>query len=190
MMIKNYFLIFIFILILVKANGQYSFNSNFNNRLLLKEYPLGGLTPDFKIRTRTDGMVVGIQRGKYTFLELGAEVHWKKIRLIKPRTWGASGTFEYNFGNNVLGYKAGVWTKKGRINLTYGLTLCYFTDFDASRYGAGPAVGFRLLFLHLITGYNFTVGNKDFNKFNALYITLRAFFPSTTKIKLRKSNPN
>lgn len=146
--------------------------------------------PALKVYTRSYGALIGVQRGKYTFIELGAEKHWTKVRLVKQKTYSLGATMEYNFKNNVIGYKVSGWTKVGRINLTYGINLCYFTNFNESRYGAGPAIGFRLLGFHFINGYNFTFGAKDFNEFNKLYISLRYFFPLEKKIKFRKKNKN
>src|SRR5207302_2766620 len=99
---------------------------------------------------------------------------------------GASANFEYNFGHNVLGYKVGLWQKTGRVNLTYGGNLVYYTNFHGGqRYGLGPAVGFRFAGFHLINGYNLLFGNKasdkgsenEFTDVNKVYITLRYFFP-------------
>jgi hypothetical protein len=149
--------------------------------------PLNLQSPEFKIQARSYVFLIGIQRGKYTFLELGAEKHWTKVRLIHQRTYALGGNMEYNFGKNVLGYKISAWTKVGRLNFTYGVNLCYFTDFDHSRYGAGPAIGFRLLGFHLINGYNFTFGNSELVNYNKLYITLRYNFPLDKKIRFRKS---
>jgi hypothetical protein len=37
----------------------------------------------------------------------------------------------------------------------------YGTDFDKSRYGIGPSIGFRLLGFHLVNGYNFWLEIKN-----------------------------
>jgi hypothetical protein len=139
--------------------------------------------PPRKLFQRNTGMILGWQRGRYSAIELGVEAHWRKISLAKPHIIGASGNMEYNFGNNVLGYKAGVWMKRGRINLTYGANLSYFTNFkEGHRFGAGPSVGFRLLGFHLINGFNFLTADKFANSenpvaANSLYVTLRYYFP-------------
>jgi len=71
-----------------------------------------------------------------------------------------------------------VWQKTGRVNLTYGGNLVYYTNFHGlQRYGLGPAVGFRFAGFHLINGYNLLLGDKEFKNVNKLYITLRYFFP-------------
>lgn len=152
--------------------------------------PLHITLPDFKISAKSYGMLLGVQRGKFTFLELGVERHWSKVKLIKPKTYSLGANMEYNFGNNVLGYKLSGWMKIGRVNLTYGANICYYTNFDQNRIGLGPAIGFRLLGFHLVNGYNFTVGSDEFKEFNTLYVSLRYFFPLDKKIRFRKSKKN
>ncbi len=145
-------------------------------------------SPSAKLFQRNHGMIVGLQRGTYTAIEFGGEAHWRKISLKKPHIFAATANMEYNFNSNVIGYKAGMWMKRGRINLTYGINLVYFTDFDKSRYGIGPSIGFRLLGFHLVNGYNFLVGNKELTKVNNLYISLRYYFPMDNKFKWGKKN--
>lgn len=141
------------------------------------------IMPPRKLFQRNTGMILGWQRGRYTSIELGVEGHWRKISLLKPHVIGATANMEYNFGNNVLGYKAGAWIKRGRINLTYGANISYFTNFkDGHRFGAGPSVGFRLLGFHLINGFNFLTADKWATTehpvaVNSLYVTLRYYFP-------------
>jgi hypothetical protein len=139
--------------------------------------------PPRKLFQRNTGMILGLQRGRYSSIEMGVEAHWRKISLLKPHIIGASANMEYNFGNNVLGYKAGAWIKRGRINLTYGANVSYFTNFrEGHRFGIGPAVGFRLLGFHLINGFNFLTADKAAKTenpvgVNSLYVTLRYYFP-------------
>lgn len=138
-----------------------------------------------RLRQRNYGAIIGLQRGRNTAIELGAEMHWRKVALKDPRIWGATTNLEYSFGDNIIGYKAGVWRKQGRVNLTYGANLAYFTDFNGGhQFGIGPSVGFRILGLHLVNGYNILAGemNPPKNggtppKANTLYISLRYYFP-------------
>ena len=137
--------------------------------------------PYAKLFQRNYGAIIGLQRGKATSFEFGAEAHWRKLSLKKPHITGATANIEYDFSDHVIGYKAGMWMKRGRVNLTYGANLVYFTDFDGkSRYGIGPSVGFRLLGLHLVNGVNFLAGDKEL-KANTLYISLRYYFPIENK---------
>ena len=144
---------------------------------------VASVPPPRKLFQRNTGMILGWQRGRYSAIELGVEGHWRKISLLKPHIIGATANMEYNFGSNVLGYKAGAWMKKGRINLTYGANISYFTNFkDGHRFGFGPSVGFRLLGFHLINGINILTTDKAAATeypiaANSLYISLRYYFP-------------
>lgn len=158
--------------------ADYPYQNNFHNT--------SATTAKRKLFQRNTGMIIGLQRGKVNAIELGGEAHWRKISLLKPHIIGATANLEYNFGNNVMGYKAGMWMKRGRINLTYGANVSYFTDFkDGKRLGFGPSVGFRLLGLHLINGYNFLTKDKTESEketpieVNTLYMSLRYYFPVT-----------
>lgn len=164
------------------AVAQQELNSLVETSFLPDYFASGGLAPR-KLFQRNTGIILGWQRGRYTAIEMGVEAHWRKISLLKPHIIGATANMEYNFGNNVLGYKAGAWMKRGRINLTYGVNVSYFTNFkDGHRFGFGPSVGFRLLGFHLLNGFNFltdskSATNEDLVPANSLYISLRYYFP-------------
>jgi hypothetical protein len=136
-----------------------------------------------KLYQRNTGVIIGLQKGKYTSIELGGEAHWRKISLTKPRVVGATANMEYNYEKNVIGYKAGMWMKRGRINLTYGANVSYFTNFDdGHRFGIGPSIGFRLLGFHMVNGYTFLTKDNSENPenrvdVNPLYLSLRYYIP-------------
>lgn len=136
-----------------------------------------------KLYHRNTGMIIGLQKGNSTSIELGGEAHWRKISFKKPHVIGATTNLEYNIGDNVLGYKAGMWMKRGRVNLTYGGNVSYFTNFhEGHRFGIGPSVGFRVAGLHLVNGYNFLTKDNSGTKekpveVNTLYMSLRYYFP-------------
>ena len=169
--------------LLLLVSASYSLQA----QVLFSNYKLPAYTNDYlfparKLYQRNYGAIVGLQRGNITAIELGAEIHWRKMAFHKPTITGASANFEYNFGHNVLGYKVGVWQKTGRVNLTYGGNAVYYTDFHGlQRYGIGPAVGFRFAGFHLINGYNLLLGDKEFKDVNKLYMTLRYYFPIDNK---------
>ncbi|MGK7391364.1 MAG: hypothetical protein ACNS60_13495 [Candidatus Cyclobacteriaceae bacterium M2_1C_046] len=148
-----------------------------------KEERKGIRLPKYVATKRSFGMIGGIERGNITFLELGVESHWKKIRLKNARTLAANVNMEYNFGNNILGYNAAGWIKKGRVNLTYGVNFNYVTDFTYTRYGMGPQIGFRLLGFHIVNGYNFLLGDEELDRVNKFYVGLRYYFPLDKKTK-------
>ena len=135
-----------------------------------------------KLLQRNHGAIFGLQRGGVTAIELGAEAHWRKLSLSNPTIIGATANLGYNFGKHVIGYQAGMWMKRGRVNLTYGGNLVYYSNFKGlHRYGLGPAVGFRLAGFHLINGYNFLAGDKELEGANTLYVALRYYFPVENK---------
>src|SRR3954447_25390124 len=121
-----------------------------------------------KLFQHNSGMIFGVQRGSTTSIELGAEEHWRKLSLLKPHVIGATANLEYDVSNHVIGYKAGMWMKRGRVNLTYGANVSYYNNFKkGSRFGFGPSVGFRLMGFHLINGYNFLTKDKGVEKESA-----------------------
>lgn len=140
-----------------------------------------------KLFQRNTGMILGWQRGSNTAIELGAEAHWRKLSILKPHVIGATANLEYDFSNHVIGYKAGMWMKRGRVNLTYGANVSYYNNFkEGSRFGIGPSVGFRLMGFHLINGYNLLTKDKAAEKedpvpVNSIYMTLRYYFPVQNK---------
>jgi hypothetical protein len=152
--------------------------------------PEGNVAIIPKLHQRNSGAVLGIQRGRYTSLELGGEAHWRKISLKKSHITGATVVMEYNPFNNIIGYKAGMWMKRGRVNLTYGGNLVFFNDYKGkSRYGLAPSIGFRLAGFHLVNSYNILGGDKDLSKVNTLHLSLRYFFPVDNKFTWdRKEN--
>ena len=140
------------------------------------------VNPIPKLYQRNMGVILGLQKGASTFIEFGGEAHWRKISLRKPRITGATVSMEYNFGDHVVGYKAGGWMKQGRINFTYGANLVYFTDFKGlAQYGVNPAIGFRLAGFHLTNGFNILMGDNELEGPNTLYLSLRYYFPVRNK---------
>lgn len=144
--------------------------------------------PKYVATKRSVGMIGGMEFGNLTFLELGVEGHWKRIRLKKARLLAVNANMEYNFGNNILGYNAAAWIKRGRVNLTYGVNVSYITDFTHTRYGLGPQIGFRLIGFHLVNGYNFLFGEKELDQVNKFYVGLRYYFPLGKKTKVENVN--
>jgi hypothetical protein len=140
----------------------------------------------FKLYQSTSGALVGYQRGKYNFFELGAEKNWRKIRLKGPKVYAVSGTVEYNLWDNILALRAAAWMRRGRFDFTYGLHGGYFTDFTNSNPGVGPAIGFKLLGFHGQLGYNYLIGKQKLEKANTLYLNLRYFSPLHTQLDVER----
>jgi hypothetical protein len=174
---KRFLCLLLFVATSVCVHAQFLL-TNYNQ----PSYSSNTMKPARTLHQRNYGAIVGLQRGNITSLELGGEMHWRKVSLRSPKITGASVSFNYNFGHHVVGYKAGAWIKHGRVNLTYGGNAVYYTNFHGlQRFGLGPAVGFRFAGLHLINGYNLLLGDKEFKDVNKLYITLRYYFPIDNK---------
>jgi hypothetical protein len=139
---------------------------------------------------KKSGPYIGVQRGKYTVMELGVERQWKRIQLAVARTHGIHLGFNYNFGRNVLGYDIGYWVKPTRVGLTYGLNLVMRTDFNRTKVGFVPVVGYQFSLLHLQTGYHFlTPSNKGFNmETNSYFVSLRVILINNRKTEFNKGN--
>jgi hypothetical protein len=139
---------------------------------------------------KKSGPYIGIQRGKYTVLELGVERQWKKIQLSTARSQGIHLGFNYNFWRNVLGYDIGYWSKPSRVGLTYGLNLVLRTDFDRTKLGFVPVLGYQFSILHLQTGYHFLApSNKGFNmETNSYFVSLRVVLINNRKTEVKKGN--
>lgn len=138
------------------------------------------------IQTTKTGPYIGIQRGKYTVLEIGGERQWKKFKLVKPITHAAHVGLNYNFKYNVFGMDAGYWIKPHRIGLTYGANLFYRTDFTYNKIGLAPVVGFKFWLLHLQAGYHMMSRPTDFET-NTLFVSLRLGWINDRDIEWNRS---
>ncbi len=119
------------------------------------------------------GPYFGLQRGKYTVVELGAERQWKKVRLKMPVTHAAHAGFNYNFKYNMLGYDMGYWYRPHRIGLTYGGNLFLRTNFDDTRIGFAPVIGYKIWLVHFQTGYHFMGRLPENFETNRFFVSLR-----------------
>lgn len=128
--------------------------------------------PLIDIRVKKTGPYIGWQQGKYGALEFGGERQWKQIKLKDPITHAAHMGFNYNFKHNLLGYDIGYWVKPHRVSLTYGANLFLRTDFDQTKLGVAPVIGFKFWLLHLQTGYQIMNRPGELET-NTFFIALR-----------------
>lgn len=126
-----------------------------------------------KVSITKSGPFIGIQRGRYTVLELGAERQWKRLKLVKPITHAALIGMHYNFLHNVIGADMGYWFKIGRLNFTYGANLVYRSNFDVNSFGFAPVIGYKIFQFHLQAGYHFLTKPKYEFETNKLFVSLR-----------------
>ena len=141
-----------------------------------------------ELNTIKTGMLIGVQKGKYFGIEMGMERQWKEIKLVKPRTFAIAATGEYQFVANTLGFKAGPWVKYGRMDFTYGINATILSDFDNTKFGISPAVGFKLIGFHLLASYNITSGKEPFTEYNKLHLSLRYYISKDREFKWKKSD--
>ncbi|MBU2020327.1 MAG: hypothetical protein KJ941_11835 [Bacteroidetes bacterium] len=139
-----------------------------------------------KITVTKSGPYIGLQRGKFNVLEFGLEGQYKKVKLIKPVTHALHMGFNYNFYKNVLGYDVGYWFKLGRVNLTYGVNFVYRTDFDQSRIGVIPVVGYKFWQLHLQTGMHIMTRATPTFPTNILFVSLRFVIINQRDVDIKK----
>ncbi len=166
--------LFLGLLLSVEASAQTAgFLSN-------EKLPLKGLD----ISLKKSGPYFGLQRGKYLIAEFGGEVQFKKVKLVRPVTHAFHTGFNYNFKYNVLGYDLGYWFKVGRLDLTYGANLVMRTDFNETRLGIAPVVGFKLFQFHLQTGYHFLTPARTFTETNTFFVSLRFVLMSKRDIDI------
>lgn len=109
------------------------------------------------------------------------------MRLTKPVIRAVDGFIEYNFWENVMGVKAAYWQRHGRLKLTYGGHIGYFTDFNSASMSIGPSVGFRILGFHGQAGYNILLNNPEIEA-NKLYLSVNFFIPYHTKLFSKKGD--
>ena len=156
----RYRLIISFLLVCVAVNAQLFDKSS------KKKKPL------IDISVRKSGPYFGLQQGKYTVPELGAEMIWKQIRLKKPITQAVHFGFNYNIRHEVFGTDLGCWIRPHRFGLTYGGNLVYRTDFNLHKFGIAPVIGYKFWFAHAQVGYHFLPRPNDFQT-NTLFVSIR-----------------
>ena len=138
------------------------------------------------VKITKTGPYIGIQRGKYSNLELGYEFQRKGVKLIKPITHALNIGFDYNLSENVLGFSAGYWYKKGRVDMTYGASFVVKSNFNQSRIGISPLVGYKFSIAHLQVGYNVLSPFHSFKNTNTLFVSLRVVMINNKNYKWRK----
>ena len=141
-----------------------------------------------KINVKKFGPYFGLQRGKFTIAEVGVEYIWKKIQLSTAKTNGINAGFNYNFLHNVLGYDVGYFIKPTRVGLTYGASAVMRTDFDETRVGIAPVIGYQFSLFHLQTGYHFLTKASHDIQTNSFFVSLRLVLINNRNIEVKKGN--
>jgi hypothetical protein len=141
--------------------------------------------PEIKtgVHQTKSGPFFGIEKGKYTAFTIGFEKQWKN-KLIKPETNALRFGIDYGFKTKILGYKVGYWHKKGRLNFTYGADLCLRSDFDQSKIGFAPTIGYKIGQFHFQTGYHFYTKSQLIVPSNTFFLSLRLVIINRRKLEL------
>lgn len=132
---------------------------------------------------RKMGPYFGIQQGEFTVGEVGMEMQFKDIRLVKTKTNSFHLGVEYNIPNNALGFNGGYFHKPSRLDLTYGIDVAMRSNFKEERYGASPVIGYKVFGFHIRVGYMFLTPSKTFVNTNQLFINLRFILVNNRKFK-------
>ncbi|MFN5416531.1 MAG: hypothetical protein ACK5B9_05700 [Flavobacteriia bacterium] len=139
-----------------------------------------------KVKSQKSGPYIGYQRGKYDLIEFGAEMQFKKIKLKNPIVNGYRFGTNYAIKENVLGFDLCYWRQEARLGLTYGAILSHRTNFEVSRIGIAPVIGFRFLQFHLQTGYTFYSSAHNFDNINRYFIALKFTIINNRDIDIKK----
>ena len=135
---------------------------------------------------RKMGPYLGVQKGLFYVGELGMELQYKDIKLIKPKTHSLHAGLEYNIPNNALGFNMGYWHKPSRVDLTYGFDVALRSNFKAQRYGISPVIGYKLFGFHIRAGYMFLTPSQLFTETNQLFVNLRFVIVNNRNFKWNK----
>ncbi len=145
---------------------------------------LKDLLPENKLTIRKTGPFLGVEKGKYFFVNFGMEHQIQQLKLIKPRTHAMNFQLDYNFTQNVVGANVGYWMKQGRLNITYGARIRWQNDFEAhNTFGIGPNVGYKFLQAHFQLGAFLSGGDVKLVNGNGIYASLRWVFINERKIR-------
>ena len=176
-MSKKLLLLFSFLLISFASHAQWPFKKDGDEQEKDKK-------DKFKLYQSSRGLLLGYERGRMDMLQIGYHYNWKKIRLKEPVIRATEAFVEFAPFTGVLGAKATYWQRHGRLKLTYGGHLGFFTDFDHSSLSFGPSVGFRILGFHGQLGYNILTNPQV--EANRLYVSISFFIPQHTKLFSKK----
>jgi len=125
------------------------------------------------ISVRKVGPYIGYELGRASVIELGSEMMFKKISLTKASVHGIHLGMNFGWEEPALGFETGYWYKQGRLNMSFGASLVLRTNFDETRYGISPMIGYRLFGFHLQAGYHILTPSDTFTNTNGLFIRLR-----------------
>ncbi|MFM7758687.1 MAG: hypothetical protein ACKO6J_07130 [Crocinitomicaceae bacterium] len=151
--------------------------------------------PEPKTVIRT-GPYIGIQAGRYYTLEAGMERQWKKGKWKNSTTMAIHGGANAAIGleqqslKTIIGFDMGTWYKSGTFGFTYGIAGNLRADLHEN-YMAGltPSIGFKVLQLHLSTGYQILTPISGVRfPVTTLFLGARYVFVTDKEVKSKKKD--
>jgi len=94
----------------------------------------------------------------------------------------------YDFDNAVIGSDIGYWFKTSNLGFSYGLKGVLKSDFSSFKYGFAPTIGYKVLQLHVNTGYHFLLPNKrvDTIDLNYLFLSVKFLLVNDLEVKRKR----
>jgi hypothetical protein len=132
------------------------------------------------------GTFFGVQTGRYWVGEIGIERQSKQLKIKKPNTQALFFALNYDLDNAVIGSDIGYWFKTSNLGFSYGVKGILKSDFSSFKYGLSPTIGYKVLQLHVTTGYQFLLPNRRSDAFDLNYLFLSVKFLLVNDLDVKK----
>ena len=139
-----------------------------------------------KSRVVRSGTFFGVQTGRFWVGEIGIERQSKQLKIKKPNTQALFFALNYDLDNRVIGSDIGYWFKTSNLGFSYGLKGVIKSDFSSFKYGFAPTIGYKVLQLHVTTGYQFLLPNRRSSAFDLNYLFLSVKFLLVNDLDIKK----
>ena len=139
-----------------------------------------------KGRVVRSGTFFGVQTGRFWVGEIGVERQSKQLKLKKPNTQALFFALNYDVDNSVIGSDIGYWSKTSNLGFSYGVKGVLKSDFSSFKYGFAPTIGYKVLQLHVTTGYQFLLPNRRSDAFDLNYLFLSVKFLLVNDLDIKK----
>ena len=143
-----------------------------------------------KNRVVRSGTFFGVQTGRFWVGEIGIERQSKQLKIKKPNTQALFFALNYDIDNAVIGSDVGYWFKTSNLGFSYGLKGVIKSDFSSFKYGFAPTIGYKVLQLHVTTGYQFLLPNRRSDAFDLNYLFLSVKFLLVNDLDIKKKRKN
>ncbi|MDC0460275.1 hypothetical protein OAM07_05920 [Crocinitomicaceae bacterium] len=139
-----------------------------------------------KSRVVRSGTFFGVQTGRFWVGEIGVERQSKQLKIKKPNTQALFFALNYDIDNAVIGSDVGYWFKTSNLGFSYGLKGVLKSNFSSLKYGFSPTIGYKVLQLHVTTGYQFLLPTRRSNAFDLNYLFLSVKFLLVNDLDIKK----